>query len=298
MTQSNIPIFSNLYEELEPTQLPDSLHCERLEQRSGFHDWKIKPHRHDQLVQLFVVLEGGGEAIIDGEAIKFVAPFVAYVPSLTVHSFHYIEDSSGFVLSVFKDEVHSSLQSVPNLVSLFNQSFSISENDNTRQIAKILDLMTRFHDEYRSNRACRLLALRSLLALILVNLSRCVPQLNEQPSETDFDNQQKVATLMEVIEANYTEHHSTEFYANAMNITLTKLRRMTQSILGISAHQLINNKIILEAKRNILYTSMTASQIADMLGFKDPAYFSRFFKKHTGESPSEYRKRASISENL
>ena len=293
MTQKpNIPVYEHLYGELESPRQLDELHCERLEQRSGFHDWKIKPHRHDRLDQFFAVLTGGGEAIVDGKSLSFVAPYVIYVPSLTVHSFKYIANSSGFVLSAFKDEVSACLNDAPELSAIFSRPLAVSREDNENILDAVFRPFNLFHQEYRTNKPGRLLSLRSLLSIIIVNLSRSVSEQDENASAANNSDRLKVNALIEIIERHYAENHNTEFYAKAMNTSLPKLRQLTQSILGVSAHQLINNKILLEAKRNILYTSMTASQISDMLGFKDPAYFSRFFKKHTGESPSEYRKRA------
>lgn len=290
MNRNNIPVYGHLYGDIESPGLPDALHSERLEQRSAFHDWTIKPHRHDQLVQIFAVVKGGGEATIDGKLMTFSAPYLIFVPSLTVHSFNYFPDSSGFVLSAFKEEISSCIKGVPHLNALLSLPFSIASTANKELLELVLQQMNQFHEEYRRNKPGRLLALRSILSLILVNLGRCSSQDNERLATTQHRDQRRVMQLMEIIEKHFAENHSTEFYAEAMNITPAKLRQMTQSILGVSAHQLINNRILLEAKRNILYTSMTASQVAHMLGFKDPAYFSRFFKKHTGLSPSAYRK--------
>lgn len=289
MNNNAIPFFTHLYGQIDTSQTPDTLHSEQLEQRSAFHDWTIKPHRHEQLVQIFAVLEGGGEAIIDGRSIQFDAPFIIFVPSLTVHGFQYQSDSSGFVLSAFKDEVIDCLNTLPQLMPMFNQSLSVALDNNEKHIRRALDLINDFHNEYRSNKQGRTLALRSLLSLILVTLSRCNTKANISASINDLQDQEKVAVLMDIVEDNFIKQHSTQFYADAMNMTPTKLRHVTQSILGISVHQIIINKLILEAKRNILYTSMSASQISEMLGFKDPAYFSRFFKKHTGKAPSVYR---------
>lgn len=290
MKRNNIPVYGHLYGDIESPGLPDALHSERLEQRSAFHDWTIKPHRHDQLVQIFAVVQGGGEASIDGKLITFTAPYLIFVPSLTVHSFNYFPSSSGFVLSAFKEEVSSCIKSVPQLNASLSLPFSVASTANKELLELVLQQMNQFHDEYRRRKPARLLALRSILSLILVNLGRCSSHENERLATSQHLDQLRVMQLMEIIENHFTENHSTDFYAAAMNITSAKLRQMTQSILGVSTHQLINNRILLEAKRNILYTSMTASQIAHMIGFKDPAYFSRFFKKHTGFSPSEYRK--------
>lgn len=63
-------------------------------------------------------------------------------------------------------------------------------------------------------------------------------------------------------------------------------------VLGISSLEVINARLVHEAQRDLVYTSSSIKQLADILGFSDEAYFGRFFRKHTGLSPREFRGRA------
>lgn len=78
-------------------------------------------------------------------------------------------------------------------------------------------------------------------------------------------------------------------YADKLKITPTHLNRICKTNVGLTASQVIQNFIIHEVKRNLLYTSYTVSEIAHKFNFKDLGYFCRFFKKHTGETPKNFR---------
>ena len=78
-------------------------------------------------------------------------------------------------------------------------------------------------------------------------------------------------------------------YAEMMNLSTYQLNAITRTSLNKTPSELINELIILEAKRNLLATSNQVNQIADELGYEDVSYFIRFFKKHTGHSPEAFR---------
>jgi AraC-like DNA-binding protein len=79
-------------------------------------------------------------------------------------------------------------------------------------------------------------------------------------------------------------------YAALLNLSTYQLNNTTKTLLGKSASELINDRVILEAKRYLLATSNQIIQIAGHLGYEDASYFVRFFKKHTGLSPEAFRK--------
>jgi AraC family transcriptional regulator, transcriptional activator of pobA len=74
-----------------------------------------------------------------------------------------------------------------------------------------------------------------------------------------------------------------------MSLSAYQLNEITKSSIGKTASDLINEHIILEAKRYLLATPNQVKDIADLLGYEDPSYFIRFFKKHTGHSPDAFR---------
>ena len=80
-------------------------------------------------------------------------------------------------------------------------------------------------------------------------------------------------------------------YARNLAVTPTHLSRVTRAATGLSASRLIEERIIREARRNLVYTNLPISTIAYELGYDDPAYFSRVFSRATGMSPRAFRTR-------
>ena len=131
--------------------------------------------------------------------------------------------------------------------------------------------------------------------VIKANLDILFIQLLRQRGNTDTKNnfapyqQEKLEKFLELVEENITEYKQVSQYADLLSLTVYQLNAITKALLSKNASQLINEYIILEAKRNLLATSNQVSQIAYHLGYEDVSYFIRFFKKHTGHTPDDYR---------
>jgi AraC family transcriptional activator of pobA len=80
-----------------------------------------------------------------------------------------------------------------------------------------------------------------------------------------------------------------EDYAQALGVSAGQLSRLCREVLGVSALDVVNARIVHEAQRELAYSLLGIKQIAAVLGFEDEAYFGRFFKKHTGHRPTEFR---------
>ena len=107
------------------------------------------------------------------------------------------------------------------------------------------------------------------------------------------DNGASDSLLFRRFEALLEQHHlerwSVSDYAAALSITATHLNRVTRAATGDTASHLILNRMIREARRNLVYTTLPVSTIAYALGFDDPAYFSRIYAAATGLSPRAFR---------
>jgi len=112
---------------------------------------------------------------------------------------------------------------------------------------------------------------------------RSQPQITENVYLNDFYK------LKKLLDINLKQHHDVEFYADLLNISTKKLNRITQSILKKSAKEFIDNRIILEAKRLILHSKLSVKEVCYELNFDEPTNFIKFFKKHTGVTPVNFK---------
>ncbi len=92
-----------------------------------------------------------------------------------------------------------------------------------------------------------------------------------------------------LVEANYLTTSSVADYATTLHVTTNHLIETVRRVMGQPAGKVIHERLLLEAKRLLRYSDLPVAEIATYLNFEDPSYFSRFFKKHTGFSPSDFR---------
>jgi AraC family transcriptional regulator, transcriptional activator of pobA len=91
------------------------------------------------------------------------------------------------------------------------------------------------------------------------------------------------------LEENFRTTQSVSGYAKLLKISSDRLGKAVQERSGRPAGEIIRQRLLLEAERLLAHTEMTVSEIAYGLNFQDPAYFSRFFRRLTGQSPGEFR---------
>ena len=101
---------------------------------------------------------------------------------------------------------------------------------------------------------------------------------------------EKLQEFEALIEKKYIEEKSPSQYADWMNISPKHLNRITKTVVGKTASEVITDRVILEAKRRVLHTKNNFSAIAASLGYDDYAYFSKLFKKASGLAPTEFLK--------
>ncbi|MBU0656205.1 MAG: helix-turn-helix domain-containing protein [Gammaproteobacteria bacterium] len=110
-----------------------------------------------------------------------------------------------------------------------------------------------------------------------------------QPVNNGFS----LARLFQMIELHYRSNKTTEFYAGQFFLSTKRVNGILRQRIGKTITQLLQERLLLEARRELHLGNASITEIAYQLGFEDPAYFSRFFRSQTGFSPSQYRKRIS-----
>ncbi|MCU0431050.1 MAG: helix-turn-helix domain-containing protein [Cytophagaceae bacterium] len=138
------------------------------------------------------------------------------------------------------------------------------------------------HDELQEK------IIQSYLKILLIQIRRLKNQHTSRTQPIDPDLR-LFQHFKQFIEQSYRKEHSLQPYAERLHVTGRKLNQLSKRYAGKTAGGLLAERILLEAKREMYYGNHNIKEIAYQLGFEDPAYFTRFFKKHTGTSPQEFR---------
>lgn len=278
-----IPVFK-LYGENQAWPSTDLLHCESIPQRSSLHHWEIKPHRHADLLQLLYVRRGEAVIEVEGQRSVIREPAIQVTPPMCVHGFQFSADIEGHVLTLAAPLVAEIEAGAPARLSHPGAAGRYPVGEACDYIDMLFATLQR---EYDGSAPSRDLALRSLVNLLLVWLSRC--QQAERSHNRDDRSDQYLARFLRLVEQHYAEHPSVEALAYRVGISSVHLNALCRRMVGQTALQIIHQRLLLEAKRNLIYTNMNVSQLAERLGFGDPAYFSRFFRRLSGVSPQAFR---------
>ena len=131
----------------------------------------------------------------------------------------------------------------------------------------------------------------SLLSLLLIDMIRLGEWGDSSFSKVSSDSFQVYAKFVQMVEDNYIEHHAVKDYIEKLGVSQTTLNLYTQQYAKTTPLKIINNRIILEAKRLLRYSTTRTKQIAFYLGFKDDSYFVKLFKRNVGMSPVEFRQK-------
>lgn len=153
-----------------------------------------------------------------------------------------------------------------------------------------LDLILQYiHQEYQDAKEGYNEVIRAQLDVFFIEFVRNRKQNKaDERSEYAYE-QERYDEFMHLIETNVATKKQVTEYAEMLNISGYQLSAITKNLLGKTPSDVIKEYIILEAKRYLLATTDQVNQIAWNLGYEDPSYFIRFFKKHTGFSPDVFR---------
>ena len=294
---TSVPVFK-LYGETQHWPTPDLLHCESIPERSRLHDWRIRPHRHADLVHILFISHGSVELELEGTSHQLQSASAIVVPAMAIHGFLFSPDVEGHIITLAKplaDHLHA----------LMGESSTLKKADfyslpQATQAERIATLVAQIDQEYRQPAPGRNSLLEALIQALVVELSRLNtaghPAKRYGPRQSD-KGRQHIEHYQALVEAHYREQPSIEQLAVQIGVSSAHLNLLCRQLAGRSALQLLHERLLLEAKRQLTYTNMTIGQVSDSLGFSEPAYFTRFFKRNTALSPREFRLRQTVAVN-
>ncbi|UZG44913.1 helix-turn-helix domain-containing protein [Caldimonas thermodepolymerans] len=283
-----VPTYA-LYGEHQQPLMPEALHVESIADRSRLYNWEISPHRHDLFAQLLCLRSGHGEVLFADARVPFEAPCVITVPPLEEHGFRFSRDMDGLVITVVAHRLQGLLQAAPELVERLSVPHCLRFSPGSAEFAEIDRACTLLAREMRGAAPWRMNLVEASLvtALVLAARAAAAPARTTQgPSPRSLQHAQRFRALLD---QRFREQRSIDDYARELGITPTQLNRVCREVLGTSALGALHARLMLEAKRDLAYTRLSVKEVALTLGFSDAAYFTRFFTRHAGMSPSEFR---------
>ncbi|MCZ4088901.1 helix-turn-helix domain-containing protein [Sinorhizobium psoraleae] len=273
----------------ESGERPDFwLHCETIASRSRLHHWEIGLHRHESFFQILYIAEGAGDAIF-GETLQAISPpVVITIPPTVSHGFRFSRDIDGFVFTVLA----SHLPVAPGDRSRLGTWLStacltpLAESEDGRYIAETLQ---RLAGEWAARRSHRTGLLDAYLSTVLTLTARQAEAPQTDESAVESENERRMERFNALLRQHCLTHQPAAFYARELGLSPTHLNRVVRAMTGQSVHEVIAQRLLNAARRELVFTRASVQEISFRLGFSDAAYFSRFFVRHVGTTPRTWR---------
>ncbi|MEJ2435610.1 MAG: helix-turn-helix domain-containing protein, partial [Pseudolabrys sp.] len=270
----------------------DFIHIETIRSRSSLHAWTIRAHRHRNLFQILLIEKGGGEMSFETAVMPFTAPAAILVPATTAHGFRFTPQVTDGWVVTFTEDVADALgaQSGEALARLKAVAADpLLPLAGPADIERLSALCADLNEEASLAREGHRLAMRGLLALIAIEAVRLGASRARSGEVTLVAADPCVDELRRLIDAHFRKERLICFYAEKLAMTPDRLNDHVKRATGVTAGHLIRQRVLTEAKRQLVFTAQAIHEIAYDLAFSDPSHFTRFFRKQTGMTPQAFR---------
>jgi AraC family transcriptional regulator, transcriptional activator of pobA len=280
-----------LYGEKPGGDDPEFIHIEDIQVRSSLYEWRIAPHMHRRMFQIVYLIDGPADVQIEDTQVQTAGPCAICVPGNVVHSFTFTPETLGYVVTVSEalllDVGHRESRGLFDPLLLEARVIPV-EGDQARAgfIATLLDQMAH---EFQSREIGRNAMFEWLFHALLMAIRR-QGETGGETADARTGGRNIFSEACRLIEDHYREHMTVAAYAALLEMSQTRLNRLCHRFAGKTFLDLLHHRLTLEAQRHLIYTSATIEMVAYELGFGDPAYFCRFFRRRTGMTPSEFRR--------
>ncbi|WP_343696787.1 helix-turn-helix domain-containing protein [Flavobacterium sp.] len=251
------------------------------------HSFVEEPHRHDSYLMVFFT-KGSGKHEVDFDQFEIKRGSLFVLQPGQMHHWSLSEDVEGFVI-IFSQELYN-LYFGQKKINDYNFYHSIHNRPEMvfeeAEIPKILPYFNLLIQENSKDNKFQLDKLLNLLDCIHIEVSR---KYSETYSHQAHSYNIKINKFESLLEEYFRTQKLPSFYAEKLNITLKHLNRICNEILQKTATEVITDRVILEIKRMLIDKQLAVNEVAFKVGYEDYSYFSRFFKKQTGMSPTEFR---------
>lgn len=291
MTSFDIPRFALYGEAATPGQ--ELLHIEEVQSRSRLYHWEIEPHVHQGLYQILWVFDGEVELGLDEWRRRLRGPAAIVIPPGVVHGFRFEPDTDGLVLTLSaRFMVEGEFQAVGNAFrTLFAKPATVTFERGDVAAQRLDTLLRELAMEFVLPGSAESPVAGWLARAVVWRLAQAgaLEHASEAQSPKAHRHQALFSRFMLLVEQHFQEHWPMSRYASRLGLSTARLNRLAQAESGRSALDLVHERLMREACRRLVYVAAPVANLAQELGFEDPAYFSRFFKRRAGMSPHRWR---------
>jgi len=276
-TSPTIPVYT-LYGETD--HFPDVVHCESFSARAPLHDWSISAHRHSNMAQLFLFMDGQVTAKVDNDIHELGNKDYLYIPARCVHGFQFKPNMVGHVFSMPNSVANSIGPATEELQTALGTAFTGKIEAELKALTDALRSASRSLNAFRAQRSVGLahsvLAFLAESRMMDTHSSQSLPQV-------------RIRKLDALIAEQMGNGWTASEYAKSLAVTTGHLSRLCRNASGLGASAYIEHRVMEEASRLLAFTQMPVSEIGYRLGFSDPSYFSKRFQKVLKDTPTKYR---------
>lgn len=243
----------------------------------------LKPHRKPHYFFVFVT-KGQTTHSVDLNEKTIEAGQLLFILPHQIHLLPTKKDNIEYFKLIF-DKTCLSLLPKPFLFLLnpLNKQILTFDKEERQRVIMIFEMLSQL-----------LQAKNSDSELILANLNTLLTEFNQsyfKNIKEDISTKSNISKFIEfklIIETELTEQNSIQTIADKLAMTSNSLYNIVKNYSGLSPKEFITNRLVLEAQRKLYYSETSVKELAYELGFSDPAYFSKLFKKKTGKSITEF----------
>lgn len=243
-----------------------------------------KPHRHNKYVEIVYFSKGEGYHHLDSKIHVIEPPMVFVVKKEEVHNWEINTIPKGYVIIIKETFLDKTLDKYINIQLIKLQA--IQKIRLQKKDASIVKSLFKALCKEKERPQPQIEFVEGVLKALLGKI------INYSYVNKTNGNLDKTADFMELVIKR--PRNNVAHYAKSLNLTSQNLNQLCRKQYNKSASEIIAIEIIKEVKRYLIYTNKTISEIAFQLDFKDVSHFVKYFKRHTGSTPLQYKKHQNI----
>jgi AraC family 4-hydroxyphenylacetate 3-monooxygenase operon regulatory protein len=278
---------------------PDcDVHYETFSRLAEIFGRNTPAHRHSLFYQVHLLTQGRIHLNLDDQVYGGDAPLLFVTPPAVPHAFYSEDHSDGHVVTVRQEVVRSWFAAMPgqwNEAPVRMAAF-MPLGDATPQVRAqadhLLNVTALLRQEFHGREAGRSVAVRALGQCFFIGLHRLLAACQPDGAGLKRERGEDVRVFLnfcDLIEAHFLEHLTIPDYARRLKVTAARLNDVCRRIANLASKELVHERVLQEARRLLRFSAISVSELSYQLGFTDPAYFSRFFTRRTGVTPSRFR---------